>query len=198
MDTETDVTRQSHWDIAREEFACGHAGHEAVTFMLDSLGRDHYGLHCTRCGVWRSVKKSSLSPSELGAATKRDDRVAVRWKAAFENRAREIWEEQTAERVAAAQAEEEARQVEFEIRSDQRKREYAEFRRTPQWASIRERVLRRANWTCEGCLQFRATQVHHKHYNREFGDEFMFDLIALCRPCHRKLHGIDDQAEDVA
>ena len=41
-----------------------------------------------------------------------------------------------------------------------------------------------------------ATQVHHKHYEN-LGEEFMFDLLALCEPCHVRLQPKELSSEDV-
>lgn len=55
------------------------------------------------------------------------------------------------------------------------------------WREKREKVKRRANRICEGCLEKRAVHVHHLTYDN-FGDELLFQLVALCTSCHSKLH----------
>jgi 5-methylcytosine-specific restriction endonuclease McrA len=67
---------------------------------------------------------------------------------------------------------------------------HEEFMRSPRWASIRKRVLERDRCLCQGCLMAEATVVHHLNYNREFGDELMYDLVSLCRRCHDRAHNI--------
>jgi 5-methylcytosine-specific restriction endonuclease McrA len=64
---------------------------------------------------------------------------------------------------------------------------YRRYLASADWQSVRQRVLRRAWVTCEGCLEARATEVHHKTY-AHVGDEFLFELVAICRPCHERLH----------
>ena len=58
-----------------------------------------------------------------------------------------------------------------------------------KWRQIADRVLLRADYLCEGCLSARATQVHHLTYDH-MGDEFMFELLALCKPCHERIHEV--------
>ncbi len=65
--------------------------------------------------------------------------------------------------------------------------EYASYRRTPAWQEKRTRVLRRANGVCEGCLDAKATVIHHTTY-AHMGDELLYELIALCQACHVKAH----------
>ncbi|MDE2437630.1 MAG: hypothetical protein KGM49_15355 [Sphingomonadales bacterium] len=65
--------------------------------------------------------------------------------------------------------------------------EYGEYLKSPEWQRKRLAVLRRANGICEGCGQNDATVVHHHHYNSIY-DEWLWDLAALCRPCHSKCH----------
>ena len=64
---------------------------------------------------------------------------------------------------------------------------YNAYLQTPQWRAIATRVLKRANGICEGCGQAGATQVHHLTYQHVF-NEFLFDLVAVCRACHERLH----------
>jgi hypothetical protein len=74
-------------------------------------------------------------------------------------------------------------------------REHDAYLRTPAWASRRERILSRAGYRCEaaiaeaGCTG-RATDVHHLTYDH-WRAEPLFDLRALCRPCHEAITQMD-------
>jgi hypothetical protein len=67
------------------------------------------------------------------------------------------------------------------------KREYDIYLDSATWHAKRSKVLDRAKGLCEGCLERRATQVHHLTYNHIF-EEFLFELIAVCDECHVRLH----------
>ena len=54
------------------------------------------------------------------------------------------------------------------------------------WSERRRLVLERDGGVCQGCLKAKATDVHHSTYSN-WGSEFMFDLISLCRECHERL-----------
>lgn len=69
---------------------------------------------------------------------------------------------------------------------------YQEYLKSDEWAERRTLVLLRAAGKCEGCGQAGATQVHHLTYAHVF-EEFLFELIAVCRGCHERLH---DHGED--
>lgn len=69
-----------------------------------------------------------------------------------------------------------------------RKREYAEFMRSPEWAAKRERALERAGRRCTECGAEHRLHVHHKSYIRFGGREFDRDLTVLCEECHRAKH----------
>jgi len=69
---------------------------------------------------------------------------------------------------------------------------YADYLKSQQWADKRDRVLRRANYHCEGCAQRPATDVHHLTYEH-VTQEFLFELVALCRECHERAH---EQSDD--
>jgi hypothetical protein len=43
------------------------------------------------------------------------------------------------------------------------------YLKSPEWRSLREKVLKRANYVCEGCGEKAATQAHHLTYDRVGG-----------------------------
>ena len=67
-------------------------------------------------------------------------------------------------------------------------------RRIPH--ETRVKVLERANEHCESCNHFIASEalacleLHHLSYDRAYGFELPEDLIALCRDCHKQVHGL--------
>jgi 5-methylcytosine-specific restriction endonuclease McrA len=71
---------------------------------------------------------------------------------------------------------------------------YNAYLKTKEWREKRERVLQRANGQCEGCGIRRATQVHHLTYDH-LRKEFLFELVAICDDCHKRLH--DRQQEQL-
>lgn len=64
---------------------------------------------------------------------------------------------------------------------------YSEYLQTDKWKSKREKVLYRAQGLCEGCRDNPAEEVHHLNYEN-VGDEFLFQLVALCSECHKRYH----------
>lgn len=68
---------------------------------------------------------------------------------------------------------------------------YADYLKSRQWADKRDRVLRRANFHCEGCGCRPAVDVHHLTYEH-VTQEFLFELVALCRECHERIHEQSD------
>ena len=65
---------------------------------------------------------------------------------------------------------------------------YRQYLESPKWAMLRDAVLKRDKYLCQGCLKSRATQAHHLTYKHIF-HELAFELIAVCPDCHEKLHG---------
>ena len=68
-----------------------------------------------------------------------------------------------------------------------RRRRYDNYLDGPDWKEKREAVIARANGICEGCGKGKATEAHHLTYD-DFGDEFLFQLVALCENCHVRWH----------
>lgn len=67
---------------------------------------------------------------------------------------------------------------------------YNDYLRSPAWRAKAEAVIRRAGGVCEACGTARATQAHHVTY-RHVGAEPLFDLRAVCRPCHERITEMD-------
>ena len=66
--------------------------------------------------------------------------------------------------------------------------DYSRYLLSPAWRNKRFRVLERAGGVCEGCGERRATEVHHVTY-RHVGNEFLWELRAVCGECHSRIHG---------
>jgi 5-methylcytosine-specific restriction endonuclease McrA len=76
------------------------------------------------------------------------------------------------------------------------KMSHAEYLKTREWRVRRNRALIRAGNRCQVCGKANLQlDVHHNSYER-YGEEQLSDLIALCRSCHRRFHGI--QPEEAA
>lgn len=58
---------------------------------------------------------------------------------------------------------------------------------SPAWKQRRRLVMDRAQGLCEGCRLSPPTEVHHLTY-LHVGNEFLFELVALCEDCHDRWH----------
>lgn len=58
---------------------------------------------------------------------------------------------------------------------------------SPEWRTIRDRVMRRALFICEACLVNKAFDVHHITYHLGKLPP-AWELRAVCRACHERLH----------
>ena len=72
---------------------------------------------------------------------------------------------------------------------------YEAHLQSPKWKALRKKVIERAKGICEGCGQNKATQAHHLNYER-VGNEMLFDLVAVCESCHKKVHKEQTPAEE--
>lgn len=64
---------------------------------------------------------------------------------------------------------------------------YGAYLLSPEWKKKRALVLRRAGGICEGCGINQPSQIHHLTY-KHVGNEFLFELVAVCNFCHDRLH----------
>ena len=68
---------------------------------------------------------------------------------------------------------------------------YKKYLASDEWLAKRKRVILRAQGLCEGCRENDATVVHHLSYEH-VGEEFLFELVALCKECHARVHEKDE------
>jgi 5-methylcytosine-specific restriction endonuclease McrA len=139
-----------------------------LTYKIRQDGQSQYRYQCPECGKGGDMlKQSSLTPAMKDRAVGWDDEIRARYYQARSKRYEEI------------------RQTE----RDQSRREwFAEhdaYLRSADWHRIRDRVLRRDNRTCRGCLEAPASEVHHLTYDNH-GDELAYQLVSLCHACHEK------------
>lgn len=98
--------------------------------------------------------------------------------------------------------EQERRQEEYEKRraehEAQRTKEneqwqawYQQYLKSSEWAERRRLVIQRAGGICEGCGRAPAIQAHHITY-KHAGNEFLWELRAICRGCHERIHEVEN------
>lgn len=150
-----------------------HCTHTSVELRKRTYSNQvmHYVDQCLKCGAQLQSHK-------------RDSTIVVQAKlnggiAEFDDTLREIFF------IRA----EEKRQDQWGNDHDRWQAWYAEYLESPKWKAKRAEVMRRDNFTCQGC-HGRATLVHHLTY-ANVGDELLFQLIALCKDCHERIHKTD-------
>ena len=65
---------------------------------------------------------------------------------------------------------------------------YEAYLKSFEWHVKRDKALKRDNYICQGCLNKKAEVVRDKTYDH-LGNELLFELVSLCRPCHKIAHG---------
>lgn len=156
---------------------CGDAPRKEVRAKTFADGQSQYCYQCLDCGnrVGQWIGKSHPDILKLV------DRVP------FDEDALTAFHQSRYQSYSIAQ---QAHQEAAAIEEAERKVRYTAYLKTPAWQTRRDLVLRRANYICEGCGKNRATQVHHTTYDH-ICNEFLWELVAVCRSCHMRFHEID-------
>jgi len=72
------------------------------------------------------------------------------------------------------------------------------IRRDPEaYAHLRLKILKRDGWRCQNCGSTTNLDVHHMKRRSDLGDDAENNLIALCRRCHRLMHGHSRESRGV-
>lgn len=72
---------------------------------------------------------------------------------------------------------------------------YQKYLSSVEWRNKRGDVLARAKGRCEICGIRPPVNVHHIRYPKRLGDEPLTDLLAVCRRCHERSHGMIEQQQ---
>lgn len=154
-----EVARQRHCDHLRRE----------PRVALQSDGKPFYRIQCPDCGqkLSNQLPHSSIPNRER----------CPQWN-------EELYQSRLREGVDAYG---QCREAAIARRKAEWRAVYRRYLASADWQSVRQRVLRRAGGICEGCLEAPAREVHHRTY-AHVGDELLFELVAICRPCHERLH----------
>jgi 5-methylcytosine-specific restriction endonuclease McrA len=159
--------------IAREAGSsrfCEHAQQE-LRKKIDKAGKPRLHNQCLVCGapVGARVSVKGFSIEQIEAMPLFDAESQNSYWCAYRARY------------------EAARQQEINQLEKLWKETYDRYLASPAWKAKSRLVLLRAQGICEGCRLRPATETHHTTYDH-VGDEFLFELVALCRPCHDKFH----------
>jgi len=126
---------------------------------------------CPDCGLGlKAIKKETFSAAQLDALPLYDTDLQDRLY-------KERWE-----------ARQEARVTAQEQRNGAWWDTYHAYVASDTWRWTRQRVLTRDEGVCQGCRARQASDVHHLTYDH-LGEEFLWELMSVCRECHERLHG---------
>lgn len=138
-----------------------------------------YQTQCARCWSHLSsaIKYSSLTDEERASAPERVDRQTH-------------WGHTEAIKLAMLQRVNQLVILE-PTEEEQWWADYNAYLRSPEWQSLRERVLRRDGYMCQSCLTRQATTVHHRQYRKRYEPrswEHAYNLVSVCSECHQRAH----------
>lgn len=146
-----------------------------------SNGVIHFYVQCRDCGDGiRSIKSVVAKSAERHGCVIRD------WDQALADRHREKLNRHWSEKNALVQVESRRDREEWWAK-------YRAYLESPDWKRRRQKVLKRDQYTCQGCLTNPAVLVHHLTYEH-MGNEFAFELVSMCDACHNRFHEKDGHA----
>lgn len=164
--------------IHEKHFRNCHHDNREIRHKINSIGAKIYYSQCLQCGEQgNAIAKSTIDSITMERCVPVDDQIGKTLQKA---------------RLDAYNREIEALQRVYQQELDHR---YARYLNSPEWQEKRKRVFIRSHGWCEGCGIKQAEEVHHRNYDHLF-DEYLFELLALCRKCHEKIHGREDSHDD--
>lgn len=173
----TDIAADDRFEGLFSEWQADACVHERTGIIrwVNSGNQTCYNWFCAHCGTKLSSNIPHTAALDYGVVDREEanlDSMASRHNSYHGERSSRL------EAIAAAAAER-MQQINQE--------QYNEDLQSPRWRDLAARVLRRAGHTCEGCIDAPAREVHHLTYAHR-GNEFAFELRALCRECHQRWH----------
>ncbi len=154
-----------------EKYSCSHE-EKALRKRIVKNGAVQFVYQCTRCGEPTSSPLSKTKAYELYAGEE---------PPVFDNDLKEAWTKARYDGTSKI------------IEQDQTGfwESYSKYLASPEWVKKRKKVLKRSQGICEGCGEKEAAEVHHISYEN-VGNEFLFELVAICSECHDRIHPEND------
>ncbi len=174
----------SVWEEARAELHTGTDHDYQVVRRVIADGRTQLWEQCSVCGhAPRAVKAADPRVMRAVELPSFDEELRRQFEQSVSDVAfRRLSEQSTAE------------QRQRIIEADQAKAlwlaKYNDYLQSRDWQARRLLVLERDGRLCQGCRRQPANEVHHKTYDHGF-DAPLFDLVALCHPCHERITAMD-------
>lgn len=66
--------------------------------------------------------------------------------------------------------------------------EYSTYLKSPRWRQLSLKKKKAAGWRCQLCNGKGKLHCHHRSYDRIGTSGEYYDIIVLCRRCHRMIH----------
>ena len=156
---------KKRWQMIEDEFNCNHEDSE----LRKRPTSNQFVKQCLDCG-WTgpAISHSTLRARDMESALLVDDTIRSKW---YDKR----------------------RERSTELRNSEKNewlKEHNDYLRSPEWKERRVKVLRRDGYICQACIENPAQEVHHLSYDH-WGNEPLFELVAVCKPCHEKITTMD-------
>lgn len=173
----------SVWEEVETEYACSHDQRE-VRYSVAVNGARQWRDQCLLCGDLSQFLKYShakvmavVDPKPVDMELADTYRMVIRLEAQ-----RRITEQNDLDLMQRLRE-----------RDEEESRwwaEYNQYLESKDWQARRLMVLKRDGYLCKSCGQARATQAHHLTYDHGM-DAPLFDLVAVCDGCHRRITAMD-------
>lgn len=170
--------RMEKINAAYASYECDHQATEMRRRVVKG-GAIQYVQQCLRCGsptTGAIAKTKALSMNGGAPVTDFDDALNESWKENKQAAISGIYQEERGLNFAWWEW-------------------HTQYLKSPEWAANRRKVIQRSQGLCEGCREAEPVEVHHLSYDH-VGDELLFELVALCKACHDKAHGHNDDDSD--
>jgi hypothetical protein len=135
-------------------------------------------LQCLDCGqgIGNAVKHTDIEPDVMSSIIE------------FDYEFRDYKNEQ---RTIEFQSEQARKREKWIEEAGDTKGDYQEYLQSEKWRAMRLKIIKRDGGICQGCLTKPIEEIHHKTYDHKL-NEFMFQLVGLCRECHARYHGKEE------
>jgi hypothetical protein len=154
---------------------------KSLSFRWIESGRGTFKIYvyqCHKCGA----SSPPVSAKKLSYQQRFSEDVKE-----FDEELRKRWMDGQDARIQTEIAEREAERERLRM---ERKEFYNDYiKNDPRWRALSNKAIERAGGVCEGCGNRPATQAHHLTYEH-LGNEFLWELRAVCRQCHERVHNI--------
>jgi len=161
-----------------EYFECSHEKYEPYPIRLTIVGgRKMIKMYCPDCKhTFGEILKNKPEYKDIPEGS--NEKHHEYWK--------NIRDQERIKTAELTEGKERLKQILSQMEFSEKYKQYQKYLLSNKWKNLREVIMKRDHYKCQICFK-NAEEIHHLTYVH-LGNEYLFELVALCKKCHKEYY----------